>query len=677
MKFKPSSRTIPFVLIAVCGAAFGSALFSLAHYQDDWPIIYYQYAGGTPGLWDLHLYQGRPYSAFVYAGLFALNPAILVWHMLLLSLRAATVLVVWKVFQAIWPEHPQATTWAALLFAVYPLFKLQPLAVTFMIHWLAYLCYAISVWAMVQSVRFPRRFWPYLFLAVLTNGLHVLLVEYFAGIEIARLLILWLLLGDHESFRKRLVTTLKYWSPYFLVLVGFVLYRIVLIPRPYLGFYQDPPQMIFDFLKNPVATSVNLLEFALKDASVTLVSAWSDVFGPDYFQLTQPANLKALFLAALVGAGLFVYLRRLNLSDTKQTESSSLKSMLVVGGVLTVTGPLPAWITYQTISANNPLWSNRFGLGAMLGASLLVVALLGLLVENQRSRTIIFCTLIGATVGWHALYTNDYRWSATKQARFYYQLYWRAPYIEPGTAILSDGEIFSYMGEYPTSLALNTLYPQPAPLPDLKYWFFSVPNHFADALEDLNAGIILSDHIYSAQFSGDSRDALVISYEPEKNQCLWMLRPEDYQIRILSGITRDIVSISNLNRIHPEALDNHTPDPDIFGPEVEHTWCYYYQKADLARQEENWSEIVALWNVAAEAGYDPPNGVEYIPFIEGFAHTGNWNTAAKMTLQADRITHVMPPQLCLVWQDIERTTDPSDARIDILAEVRDNLDCPE
>jgi hypothetical protein len=86
--------------------------------------------------------------------------------------------------------------------------------------------------------------------------------------------------------------------------------------------------------------------------------------------------------------------------------------------------------------------------------------LLEVLIKNKTYRMIILCSLVGFSISFHLLNSNNYRWLWIKQTNFYHQLYWRAPYIEPKTAILSDGEIFPRMGDYPTSFALSTLYPK-------------------------------------------------------------------------------------------------------------------------------------------------------------------------------------------------------------------------
>ena len=268
--------------------------------------------------------------------------------------------------------------------------------------------------------------------------------------------------------------------------------------------------------------------------------------------------------------------------------------MLVIGLALTVLGPIPAWITGQSVSQDNPLWSGRLGLASMVGASLVVVALLELLVKEFRYRLLIFVVLIAFSLTWHLRTGNEYRWSWVKQSRFYQQLYWRAPYIQPNTALLSDEEVLPYMGEYPTAFALSTLYPKYDKKIDVPYWFYNAARRFPDKIAELASGFPLTYDFNFGRFNGNSRDSLVINFMPEENRCLWVLRPEDADIRILPEFTRQMVYASNLRRIQPAAPQPYSLFTDVFG-EALPDWCYYFEKADLARQLQDWNKVVELW----------------------------------------------------------------------------------
>jgi len=58
-----------------------------------------------------------------------------------------------------------------------------------------------------------------------------------------------------------------------------------------------------------------------------------------------------------------------------------------------------------------------------------------------------------------------------------------------------------------------------------------------------------------------------------------------------------------------------SPPENIFGDEPAHEWCYHLQKAELARQREDWPAVVEFGK-AAEA-FSPKDMGEWLPFLEG------------------------------------------------------------
>lgn len=679
-KFGFLIRTIPLALTLILIAGFGTLIPELGFYQDDWHPVYYGYARGLPSLWELFAYDGRPFAALIYQFAFPLigfKP--LNWHMLALAVRALTVIFTWMYLVDIWPDHKREVTWAALLFAVYPLFKLQALSLIYTIHWTGYLLFSVSIWAMVRSLRIQHRFWLYTLLSLATAALHLIILEYFAGVELIRPVIIYLLLREQgASPAARLRQVLKRWSPYFLILLAFGIYRLFFLPGPERGSVGNQPTLLVELFKAPVTAAIRLLQLAMQDTIAILYSVWHSIISPDIFAFTESANLKALLITFGMAAAAFIYLASLKFRRPRVSKSPGnwSRDALILGLLITMLGPIPAWITDQAITTDNPLWSDRFGLASMIGASLVVVALMEILINKKRARVLILSILLGFSVGWHVLNTNEYRRSWIKQSDFYWQLHWRAPYIEPSTALLSSSEIFPRMGEYPTAFALSTLYPKQEDNRDLNYYFYSLSSHFDTEREDLIQGMPLRKVAYSSIFTGNSQDSLVISYDPEQYECLWVLRPEDTNLRALPEITREVAVISNLDRIHASSPLSQPVPTQIFGNEPQHTWCFYYQKADLARQLQDWHLIVSLWDQAEAKGFAPGNGVEYLTFIEGFARTGEWKTAEDMTIKANENARVMAPILCPTWQQIEQDTQPSPQRDQTLENIYTQL-CPQ
>ncbi len=660
--------TVPAFLLVVSALNTGLVIRGLGFYLDDWSVIAAYSFGGMAGVKEMFFQDNRPFSIWTYAVTFpllGLRP--LYWHFFLIVLRWLTALAFWFCLRAIWPQRTREASWAALLFTVYPAFKQQPTAVAYSQHWICYLLFALSLLAMVLSLRKRAGYWPLTLLAMLLALVQMMTMEYFVGLELLRPFILYLLVSPQvKGFGRRAVKTLQRWAPYLVVMAAFALWRLFLMPTP--GRDRNTPTLLLDLVQKPLNTLVYFLQAALQDSVQILVATWYKTLEPALFTLTRPANLLSWVVVVLVALAL--YLLSIGLKLPEGAANGWPHMALWVGAVALLLGPLPGWSIGRQVYELNSLYSDRFAIAALFGASLLLVALLELLVQNLTYQTIFLCLLVGLGVGANLRTANDYRWAWTKQTRFYAQLAWRVPNLQPLTAILSDGEIFNYMGTWPTSFAINHIYPQASNSSQLNYWFFDLSR---SNLPDLLAGQPLEAGRLSLSYRGASHDSLVIRYEPEDGTCLWVMGPEDAPIPGLSDTLQEALALSDLSRISDSPA--HTPPATTFGVESQATWCYYYEKADLARQLKDWQAIPALWQEAANQGYRPSHGKELIPFIEGMALSGEWQTALQLTQDANELTAIMQPALCATWQRIpaEGAASPPD---DVLAQANQYLQCP-
>ena len=117
--------------------------------------------------------------------------------------------------------------------------------------------------------------------------------------------------------------------------------------------------------------------------------------------------------------------------------------------------------------------------------------------------------------------------------------------------------------------------------------------------------------------------------------------------------------------------------PDVYGPEPAHGWCYYFQKADLARQIGNWDEVVKLGDTAFKLDDHPNDPIERFVFIEGYAHTGDWNRAVKLSRESYRVSKdFVGPLLCPLWERIKGETGQSPERSAALVDIQNLISCP-
>ena len=113
------------------------------------------------------------------------------------------------------------------------------------------------------------------------------------------------------------------------------------------------------------------------------------------------------------------------------------------------------------------------------------------------------------------------------------------------------------------------------------------------------------------------------------------------------GPQNNFLAYSNLGQI--EAESSHNPDPAIFGAEPPHGWCYYYQKADLARQFAEWDKVLQLYKQAASHGLSPSQGGEYLPLLEAYARSGQWSQAYQLSTKIMGMTQELNGNVCAKW----------------------------
>jgi len=617
----------------------------LGFYQDDWHFIYYANRG-LAKLWELSAYDNRPFASWPYiAGFATLGFRPFAWQIAGILVRWLTTVAFWLFFRALWPQQSRLAAVPALLFAIYPLYTLQPMAVTYITHWACYLLYALSLWLMVLGIRDPKRLWPLLALSVALDGLQLFTIEYFNGIELLRPVVLWMALAEiGEERRSRLKTAVLGWLPYLLVLLAFIYWRGFIFQSPAQD--NNAPTVLRDLASAPLPTLAYLITAVLKDSLLILPGAWADTLAPGLVDLS-PAGLAFLALSALSLAGSYVYLVR---AQPEPGQNPPLGQMLVLGGLGVLLGPIPAWVTRQPLYDTNPLWNSRLGMASMFGAALVLTVLVEWLVRTHRQRALVYSLLMALAVGHLLRSENNYRHAWETQVGFLHQLAWRAPGIAGGTPIISEGELLPLMGDYPTSFAINMIYKQEQGAERALLWYF--PSYGDDKVaEKLATAGQLQETKFSTRFAGDAGNSVAIWFDPTLSHCLHVLTPEDAGSRLYSGFLRGLAQGLTTGRISQETNLNIAFLQDALG--AAENWCTYYQQAELAAQDRNWEGVLQLWKSARKAGMAPSYGAEFLPFIRAALATGNPLMAESLTETAARTTSslAMRQTLCGPWKE--------------------------
>ena len=129
------------------------------------------------------------------------------------------------------------------------------------------------------------------------------------------------------------------------------------------------------------------------------------------------------------------------------------------------------------------------------------------------------------------------------------------PLIKPGTALIASEEILGYMGDYPTSYGINTMYHLPG-AGNVPLWFFALSENFNLASNPDTGQAELNAQRGLVTFRGKPEDAIYISYEPENKECLWILRPQDAEYKNLPETLNKAALSSNY-----ENIQSRSPSP--------------------------------------------------------------------------------------------------------------------
>lgn len=657
------------ILLAVTLLAYGWQVNKLGFYWDDWVFVgRYQ----SMGLLNTIFYGGtRQLGVFAFMpGFLLASNSPLLWHIYSLLLRWVTALLFWWALNKLWPGQKTAVTLMAALFAVHPAFSQQSIAVVYSLQLVNYAIFLFSFGAMLKAERAAaaggsgggaRRRWGWFGLAILAQGLHLFIVEYYVGLELIRPLALYLVQKqDGRGWRsqlQRVKSALLHWLPYLLVLGVYAVWRSGVLGG---GFDTYEYKTITAFFhSDPRGAVLETLEYGLKDMLVLLVNTWNTALSPAVIDLSQPYNFFSLAVAAAAAGGLYFAISRPDFEPDQPVEVPAqegereqahfLRQAVALGSLAVLVSFIPSWFVRRHIVEPGN-FGDRFALAGLFGASILLVAATQFFGGRRGRATLLAALFIGLAIGAQMRFANTYRWDWERQLRTYWQVYWRAPALQPGTVLVGYDAISSTTVNYVGAFALNELY-APGRLADSPpMWFVNYPKTTIAANLD---GFMSGNWVYVDQFDNISapvrRDnSLGLDYS--EGRCIRLLTVDDLANYDLAADFRPVAGFSNPGLI--QAQDGTPPAARIFGKAPQAGWCYYFEKAELARQGADWDKVMALKKQADKAGLKALDAYELFPFIEAYAMRADWKTAEELSLEAFRTLPKTQAGVCLIWKRV-------------------------
>ena len=630
-------NNIRFLLLItlIVGIAYGLSIPKLSFYGDDWIYIYNYHIAGAKSF-TLFTQWDRPYSAWIYVlttAAFGESP--LGYHLYILLMRWLSVLLFWRILSAAFGSRKAVET-AALLFAVYPGFQQQPIAVEYVMHFTSLVMVLLSV-RLMQSAFFHTKTGR-IFLMILSLGCGITAIftcEYFVGLELARPLFLYLTIRNQtaDESRKALRQAAVFLIPYVIACAFFFIWRIFIF-----SFQTYQPKLLDALRADPAGGLITLMKKAAGDLWTVFFRAYRLIFSKPSIQ-----NKAVIGMVILTGAAVFLFF----LLQKKEAEGSAGTSsdlrMLLLGIVLTLLSGIPFWGTFLDVSVSFP-W-DRSTLSFSPGAAVIIAALLHMALKSGA-----FCAaaavITALSVFFHIQNGQVYVNEAGKMNDYFWQLAWRVPGLEQGTILVSDEIPLDRYSDNDITPIVNWQFaPENRGLVyDYKYFDLDLrgQTYYSNPKKPVPV-----DHTYRTHsFVSDTGKTLGLFYR--KNGCLQIIVPQNQKYPDLPDSLNRIAGISDTGLILTNTVAPAVP-PLSIGPEPEHGYCYYYQKTALAQQVGDNAAAYLYASEVLNSDLRPVYAPDLAPLVLAMIEIGDY-TGADTLISRSEISAADMDFLCSYWK---------------------------
>jgi hypothetical protein len=680
LTFITSRKFTPWLLLILTILSFGLMIPAMGYFMDDWYLIWFKHAFGA-GQYPAYFSLDRPLMGYFYVAANALlfnSESPLVWHIFGLLTRWLCTLALWQFLNTLWPRNNRQNTWAALLAAVFP---------GFIQHWIIviysffYVCLAgmfFSFTLMIRAVRDRKHFWLNYILSILIGFYSFAAAEFYSGLELVRPVILWIaLLGIVPLRKMRFWQTLKYWAPYLAAFLGFTLWRA----------------FFFESVNHTVAItgqlSSSLREVLVKTAGKLVqtivdstVNVWTQTINLANYPAFGRAGLSLIVLALVVFSALALWLRSFNRHTAGEQENEAdtwSKQSFWLAAISLVVALMPFWAADLEVSPRYPY--DRFLLAYLMGSCLLLAGLINQFARSRTLQVIFLAVLVASSAAFQYNQMAQYKTMADYQRNLIWQLVWRAPDIKPGTTIMAYGLPYQgYLSDNALTTELQWIYSNKdiSDTRALDYAFIFINSPHIENIEELSPNHKINYDFRTYMFNGSTNQALMVG--GKSGGCLRVLDENFTPAQAVVDIypypkpMLDATGISNLDTIIAGASQK-TPPAFLFGSEPAHTWCYYFEKAELARQTGDYAQTYDLIQQAMQLGFAPKDLTEWYPYIDASLRLGSFDEAAELSSRIIIGDGVVKYGVCHTWENYINSLPAGDAELEKVRAQYLQLEC--
>lgn len=603
-------------LVFISALAYLLLVNRLGYYKDDWYLMYLAHSQGPSIFKDIFAID-RPARGVLLQFLYSIfGDRPLYYNLTSYLFRLLSSIGFLWALRLLWPRQRTTSFIAALLFLIYPGYLSQVNAIDYQSYTLS-LCLAMfSIALTFKAVQVENNIARLLLgaLSILLGWCYLGLVEYFIGFEVFRFAGLLLLTRWAEISAWRSTTRNFIWkaSPFVSIPLIFLLWRIFIFQNERKA--TSVSAQLGRVITLPSLTSADWLFSLARDTVNVIFSSW---FVPLY-NLTLASRLRdmlfGLLVAALAALAVWWILRR-HVPDDTADETWHKQSMLI--GLLSILAALlPIILSNRYVDFGE---YSRYALPAAVGGLLVLVGLIYYVPEKIHRLWLIAALVFIAAFVQYVNGANAARETAAVN-RFWWQVSWRAPQIAKGTTLLVDYSAGAIPEDYVVWGPANLVYyPQAHPERPVNT-DISAALPLPEIISYVLAGFGNDSDIGRSTISlRDYRKILVLT-QPTASSCVHVLDGKYAELSVADDPEMMLLAPhSVIETILPNDAP-HTPPRSIFGEEPEKAgWCFYYQKASLARQQGNWNAVAQFGKEVAALKLHPNDQIEWMPFLQAAA----------------------------------------------------------
>ena len=600
------------VFILLLALAYLPRISHAGFLQDDWDTLFVT-ENRSPGELVFHFSIDRPlrgYFGLLEDKIFGTNLA--AYQVSALFWRLVDTLALYLALMFVWPKHWKTNLVICSLVLVYPGFHEQPHAFDYQAHLFSRMSLNLSILMSLLVFRIPNKWLKVVsvFGALLLAQISYGLMDVYIGLEVLRaalIAVVGLREGNHSCRWKTILYALLYLAgagafTYWRLFV-FESRRVSVNAGTMLSGYSSLGEKL---LENGKALAINFYRLVVLAFFKPLA-----VFGEF---LDRADWMVGVILALAAAVIIVIMISRIKPASgsQKSDENNHYSLTLILVGLVGSVGALVP-VIFGGREITYVLSGDRFSYPGSISACILIGGLI-YLVKSRWLQTAVVIVLVFVSLLTQFSNNVIFEKNGDQTRAAWWQLSWRAPQLQPAT-LLSGRIAFGILDE------------------DYTLWGPANLIYYPGNHDVMVTAEVLSDQtlpLFEAQGKSISERKGIL-FERDFGNFLLISKNEKACLHVIDGahpeysqgddpILLKVGALSKIDQIEAESENVPTPRSDLFGSEPAHDWCYYYQKAQLARQQRDWQLAAKLGNQAMAGGLSPNDPMEWLVFLQAFAY---------------------------------------------------------